>query len=331
MSTLVKTNSVTVRPPGNDEDRCPHCSSTRYMNKNLVIFTNTVCYHRLCETCADRLFGPGPRTCPYAGCGKTIRRGQYRRPRFEDLAIEREVDLRGQIARVFNRREAEFVDLRSWNDYLESVEELTFNLIFGIDVKETEAKIESYRIQNAKSIERNRAVQEKERETVLGELKADRIHKRLGRHESLQEEEELRQERAREEQEAQQWNRRTGDSKIASSKNVARKKATTGSKEAVVAAAAGADNGGPVFQIQGLKPIEEPKVEEEFNPFGGYVISTKYYQLQKSYQHSWLDRARKDVTITAGGYDVSEYCARAMMEAFSGLGVFIGEEVAAEG
>ncbi len=32
--------------------------------------------------------------------------------------------------------------------------------------------------------------------------------------------------------------------------------------------------------------------------------------------------------VTTGGYDVGEYCARAKMEAFAGLGVFVGEEVA---
>ena len=57
------------------------------------------------------------------------------------------------------------------------------------------------------------------------------------------------------------------------------------------------------------------------------MIKHEYYYLRDHYEHSWLDNARSDAQITAGGYDVREYCARAMMEAFGGLGVFVEDEI----
>ena len=341
MARTSQANGLDTRPPGNEDgryreragptlsliadfpDRCPHCSSTRYMNRNLKLLTNSVCYHKLCETCVDRLFGPGPRPCPYAGCGRTIRRMQFRVPTFGDLQIEREVDIRRRVASIFNRRQEEFLDLRSWNDYLENVETLTFNLLYNIDVEETEAKLNSYAAQNSDSIKKNKMLEEQERSGFIASLESQRMHRKLARQESLQEEEEERRERLKEDKEAQDRIRRGLDPRGAFTKNVARKKAGPSSKDV---AAASVDSGGPVFEIQGLRPAAASEARKPFDPFGGYVITPKYYTLHKSYDHPWLENARNDPKTTAGGYDVGEYCARAMMEAFAGLGVFIGDE-----
>lgn len=50
------------------------------------------------------------------------------------------------------------------------------------------------------------------------------------------------------------------------------------------------------------------------------------YELQKEYKNPFLDGARRDHKYTAGGYDLQEYYARSMFEAFAGLAVFIGDE-----
>ena len=56
-----------------------------------------------------------------------------------------------------------------------------------------------------------------------------------------------------------------------------------------------------------------------------------YYFLQDHYENAWLDNARSDPAISAGGYDIKEYYARTMLEAFAGLGCFVAEEVAGRG
>lgn len=84
------------------------------------------------------------------------------------------------------------------------------------------------------------------------------------------------------------------------------------------------------YTIQGLKPVAEPEMERPYDAFGGLVPLTlqppQYHVLRDTYEHPWLDRARSDPVILAGGYDLREYYSRAMLEAFAGLGCFVGFE-----
>ena len=82
------------------------------------------------------------------------------------------------------------------------------------------------------------------------------------------------------------------------------------------------------FQLRGLKAAAPKAVEKPYDPFGGQEIRHEYYVPRDSYEHDWLDMARTDLTFTAGGYDVGEYCARAMMDGHAGLGIDIAEEMA---
>ena len=91
-----------------------------------------------------------------------------------------------------------------------------------------------------------------------------------------------------------------------------------------------ADNGAAdsAFIIEGLKPVEEVEPEKPYDPFGGMSFERDYYVLQDHYENQWLEGLNNNPQIMAGGYDVKEYYARTMLEAFAGLGVFIEEEVA---
>lgn len=94
---------------------------------------------------------------------------------------------------------------------------------------------------------------------------------------------------------------------------------------AAAAAAAAAETG---FQIRGLKALVEPIREKPYDPFGGLEMKHEYYEPQEHIDHPWLDKARTDPVITAGGYDLREYYARTLLEAFAGLGCFVAEEMA---
>ncbi|TKY50120.1 CDK-activating kinase assembly factor MAT1 [Spatholobus suberectus] len=62
------------------------------------------------------------------------------------------------LAQKFNKREDDFPSWREYNDYyLEEVEDMTFNLIEGIDVAAIEANIAKYQEENAEQIMINRA------------------------------------------------------------------------------------------------------------------------------------------------------------------------------
>lgn len=93
----------------------------------------------------------------------------------------------------------------------------------------------------------------------------------------------------------------------------------------------GVDNGsaGAGFKIAGLKKVIETEPNKPYDPYGGMVLERQYYVLHDQYEHPWLEKAKTDPQITTGGYNVGEYCARAMFEAFAGLGCFIEDEIAA--
>ena len=51
--------------------------------------------------------------------------------------------------RRYNKRQVDFTALKDYNDYLEAQEDIIFNLIEGVDVKETEARVDAYRREHA--------------------------------------------------------------------------------------------------------------------------------------------------------------------------------------
>ena len=168
-------------------------------------------------------------------------------------------------------------------------------------------------------------MESEERDHAEARFAAQKEQARLRRDESLREDEAGRRERIEESKRAQERIAHGAPAKVVLKKSTARR------KEVVKTAAnpTGVEEGSsaPVFEIQGLKPVVAPPPKKAFDPFGGLTVSTEYYVPRKNYDHPWLDRARTDPMITTGGYNVGEYCARAMMEAFSGLGVFILDDV----
>ncbi|KAH8117232.1 CDK-activating kinase assembly factor [Phellopilus nigrolimitatus] len=134
------------------EDQCPVCKSDRYLNPKLRLLVSA-CYHKMCESCIDRLFTLGPAPCPI--CNKTLRKLAFMPQTFEDLTVEKEVSVRRRLAKDFNKHREDFPDMKAYNDYLEEVEDITFNLINDIDVPETEERVIAFRRENAAVIEAN--------------------------------------------------------------------------------------------------------------------------------------------------------------------------------
>ena len=54
----------------------------------------------------------------------------------------------------YNKRQSDFSALKEYNDYLEEVETIIFNLCEGVKTRATETKVEAYRRENAADIAR---------------------------------------------------------------------------------------------------------------------------------------------------------------------------------
>ncbi|KAL8729469.1 MAG: hypothetical protein Q9166_004717 [cf. Caloplaca sp. 2 TL-2023] len=334
MSRNTLQNGAGPRRPGEDDDICPVCKSSRYLNPNMQFLVTEVCYHKMCESCVDRIFSLGPGPCPIAGCARTLRKHQFHRQTFEDLKIEREVDVRRRVAETFNKQESDFETLRAYNNYLEEMEVITFNLLEGIDVAATERKLAAYAAQNASSPSQNNVKAAQTRSTQNAQTAARKEQALLNRSAANRADISAMAER-------EESQREVIDS-IASAKDDAAQKVVLKKSTARRTAAEKARdrqrqqqqqqppqerNDIEVFKIEGLKPVVQGVPEKPYDPFGGISYTPLYYTLQPHYEHSWLDNARTEPNIVAGGYDLREYYQRTMLEAFAGMGCFIGEEM----
>ncbi|CAG8621741.1 2203_t:CDS:2 [Paraglomus brasilianum] len=133
--------------PSNDnaDEVCPICKNNRYLSPDMKLLVSE-CYHKMCESCIDRLFANGAGPCPI--CGQIVRKVNFAIATFEDLLVEKEIKIRKRIAHHFNKRQEDFPSLKEYNDYLEEVEKIAWNLINGISLEETEAKIKAYQQEN---------------------------------------------------------------------------------------------------------------------------------------------------------------------------------------
>ena len=101
MRTLrLQPTSANPPPLCSSPDICPVCKSSRYLNPNMRFLVNPECYHKMCESCVDRIFSQGPAPCPVAGCARTLRKQRFRKQTFEDVKVEREVDIRRRVAQT---------------------------------------------------------------------------------------------------------------------------------------------------------------------------------------------------------------------------------------
>lgn len=316
------------------EDMCPVCKTMRYLNKEMKFLINPECYHSMCSACVDRIFNAGPNQCPHAGCHKTLRRKGFRAAFFGDLSVEREVDIRRRVAAVFNQQEDDFVDLQAYNDYLQKVEDLTFDLVNGSDAQRSaaEAELQRWEAEHKADIERNRKAGREADEQSRRRRAAEQEAVRQRRLDAAREAEEEKQERARNreaELESLAKGQVPGDAtqRVQLKRRGQANRAVEAAAGAVIAATTTSSADGGRLSIRGLKEKKKaPAPEGPYDPFGGPVFVPTRYKLHPGLKHHDSDRYRNDSQHRTGGFSFDDYYARVMFEAFAGLGVFVEDE-----
>ncbi|KAK6347253.1 TFIIH/NER complex subunit [Orbilia brochopaga] len=308
------------------DEICPVCKSSRYLNPNMRFLVNPECYHKMCESCVDRIFSQGPSQCPVVGCDKILRKQKFRKQTFEDIQVEREVDVRKRIAKTFNKRQEDFPSLKEFNDYLEEVETVTFNLINGFDLAATEAKISAFEQSNKATILQNAAKAAQEAQFIQAQREFEREQHRRAR--ELEQEAEAEEKRDKLEHRANLLKALQADDaefEVAKVNKLARKKSSMRKEnQERRAKELEAARNAPAFQFMSNlnKPIsEEPP--KPYDPLDGFDETNKYFVYREKYENPWLQDALNDRAMLAGGYLVQQYCERAVFEAFSGVGCFI--------
>ncbi|CAK7263475.1 TFIIH/NER complex subunit [Sporothrix epigloea] len=327
---------------GSADDICPVCKTIRYLNKDMVFLVNPECYHPMCSNCVSRLFA-GPNQCPYAGCHKTLRRRDFRKPFFDDLVVEREVDLRRRVAAVFNQSQDDFESLNDYNEYLEKVESLTMDLVGSNPSarRAAEAELSRWEAEHRADIERNRRRGERADEMSKARMAAEKEAARTRRLDSLRQDEEERRAKARaQEADLDSLTKAPDDDDGAAVGRILLRRRGQNKREGLLhaeeqALGGAAAGGAPGLTIRGLKDKRKTAAaaaaalagDGPYDPYGGLDLPPSRFRIQAGeYRNPWLQNAREHNAHVVGGYDVHEYCARALYEAFSGLAVFVADE-----
>ncbi|KIM57070.1 hypothetical protein SCLCIDRAFT_131342 [Scleroderma citrinum Foug A] len=297
------------------DDQCPVCKSDRYLNPKLRLLVSS-CYHKMCESCIDRLFTLGPAPCPI--CQKVLRKLAFTPQTFEDLTVEKEVAVRRRMAKEFNKRREDFADLRSYNDYLEEVEDVTFNLINEINIPETEARIDAYRKENAALIELN----VRRDEQYSQELRDQEEHDRMEREQRAQE---ARREQELEREEKEKSRREIIDKLETSSKDaakvIAKSRAQAHKRVASRAAAATTiKSNARLLRSRAAQSTTIPDVPHVPLQDEWYAYDDMYTRLDR-YDDMYSEAVRQDREgiMRAGGYKVEEAWERALRSAVTAL------------
>ncbi|KAI5305812.1 hypothetical protein KEM56_003251 [Ascosphaera pollenicola] len=343
-----------LRNRNDDDEVCPVCKSTRYLTVNLLFLINPECYHKMCEACVDRIFSAGPTPCPIPGCGKTLRKNRFRKQTFEDIGVEREVDIRKRVMAILNRREDEFEDKRAWDDFLENREEIISNLVYGTDVEKTEKQLAHYAEANADIIRRNEALETNESATFAERQLLEKEQARLRREATRKdyEDERLAMASGREDlvtrlaagsaeeaeaiaKEGQRSMLKKSSARRSEKERLREKQAALRGERPLSSATAtplsseAQGDATDMLQIRGLRKVKAPERPKQYDPYTGYrhVEQRDYFTLQDHYASKHLERLQKDTKASVGGYDLKDYYMRSLVEAFAGLGCFIDEEV----
>uniref|UniRef100_A0A1B6M6R1 CDK-activating kinase assembly factor MAT1 n=1 Tax=Graphocephala atropunctata TaxID=36148 RepID=A0A1B6M6R1_9HEMI len=303
-----------------DDQVCPRCKTTKYRNPSLKLMVN-VCGHALCESCVDLLFLKGSGSCPE--CCVPLKRSNFRIQLFEDPVVEKEVDIRKRVLRDFNKKEDDFATLREYNDYLEEIETIIFNLCNNIEVVETNKRIEQYKKENKDIILKNKIKIGKE-ELELEELLEEEKHvDELRKRELIKEEQEIKKKKLKDKEALiDELMFSNADAKHILS-TFAQNTIAAKEEEKPLVAKASQFSTGIKFGRQNTGFTMLPKIEEA----PPYVYIPAKVQLEGPNVPQWSELSNGFIENTraealdqrAGGFTAKYACMRALQDSLDGL------------
>lgn len=304
-----------------DDQGCPRCKTTKYRNPSLKLMVN-VCGHTLCENCVDMLFVRGSGNC--VQCDTPLRKSNFRLQLFEDPAVDKEVEIRKKVLKIYNKRNLDFSSLREYNDYLEQVEEIVYNLTNNVDVERTKQMMEQYQRENRDVIQRNKAKLTREQEELEEILLLEQQDTEQRRLETLQEEQrQLKAKRKNKQALLDELERSQLPASIllAQHKDRAAQLETQIEKQKQSVKPTIFSTGILKGQTVSLAPVA--RVEEvlyKYQPIHVETYGPPVPELEQLDRRGYLNHVRTATPQDlAGGYTSELACHRALQDAFSGL------------
>lgn len=323
-------------------DMCPICKTDRYLSPNMVFLINPECYHKICESCVDRIFSLGPAPCPYPGCGKILRKNKFKQQVFEDLQVEKEIDVRKRVSAIYNKTEEDFKNLVEYNEYLETVEAIVFNLANKNDFEKTESDLIAYEKEHRFDII-NKNMRESQKNSDMAKYQEAKERMKQEKAKALQELEESDLEFARLQKEElldKLSNSNANAEEILRQQQSNKLKRSSQHNQQI-------RNLNNTFESQmnqfKSQESQEPEVVVPFTPFQGDRELNKNYTLlpipeevddlmeldnknEETYYDPYVNKLAKNKAYLGAGWRVKDVFQRALDEAFLGLGCFIEKE-----
>ncbi|CAG8519007.1 5759_t:CDS:2 [Paraglomus occultum] len=303
----------------NADEVCPICKNNRYLSPDMKLLVSE-CYHKMCESCIDRLFANGAGPCPI--CGQVVRKVNFAIATFEDLLVEKEIKIRKRIAHHFNKRQEDFPSLKEYNDYLEEVENIAWNLINGISLEETEAKIKAYQQENHDLIAANaqRMLQEEKLAKLVEEQEQKEKQSEFEKYQQTLEEERKLKATLKDEFIEELATSDASPEKILAEKKAAAAAAAAqrSSKQTAEHAAATPYGiaGNSVGMWLGLDREQMDDSMKDYDPVATEYADIDGYTLREKYYDPFTEVSALSKT---GGFNIKFVHERALQAAFSGI------------
>ena len=312
-----------------NKDMCPICKTDRYLSPDVRFLVNPECYHKICESCVDRIFSLGPAPCPYKSCDKILRKNKFKTQIFDDVGVEKEVDIRKRVFNVFNKTLEDFDnDLEAYNKYLEEVEDIVYKLDNKIDVVETEEKLRTYEELNKQLIMNNmeRSTKDLENFEQRQQFEKEMRMKKRMLERQIESEDKMNKEWAKREIVNRLASSTNADDVIEGVKNTVKlKKSSARRKLEEINRVLQNNPYSSLMLSQGLSRKED---NVPFTPFNGDRDLDKRYTIdQESYDDPFIKDLENRKDYIASGFRSDFVYDRMLTEAFMGLGCVVAEEV----
>uniref|UniRef100_A0AAX7TRK8 Cdk-activating kinase assembly factor MAT1 centre domain-containing protein n=1 Tax=Astatotilapia calliptera TaxID=8154 RepID=A0AAX7TRK8_ASTCA len=316
IATYAHTSVLTT-----DSQRCPRRVTSGEKMQFSLLFN--ACFCCRCENCVEMLFVRGSSNC--VQCDTPLRKSNFRVQLFEDPTVDKEVEIRKKVLKIYNKRDFDFPSLREYNDYLEQVEDIVYNLTNNVDVENTKLRMEQYQRENRDVIQRNKAKLTREQEELEELLLQEQQSNEQRRLEVLQEEQRQLQAKRKNKQalldELEQ-------SQLPATLLLAQHKVRAAQLETQIEQQKQAVKPTSLFstgihmrQTVSLQPVT--KIEDvlyHYRPLQVETYGPPVPELEQLGRLGYLNHVRAAVTQdTAGGYTSGLACYRAIQDAFSGL------------
>ncbi|OCT64896.1 hypothetical protein XELAEV_18041134mg [Xenopus laevis] len=288
-----------------EDQCCPRCKTTKYRNPSLKLMVN-VCGHTLCESCVELLFVRGSGSCQE--CNTPLRKNNFKVQLFEDPTIDKEVEIRKKILKMYNKREEDFQ---------------LFNLTNNVDLDNSRRKIDMYQKENKDTIQKNKIKMTREQEELEEAIELEK-HENEQRRLLLQKEEQLQQVMKRKNK--QEFLDQLETSHLPASILLAQHKGRSVQLEMQAEKlksfktdtfSTGIKKGHHIASMPVTK-IEEALYQ--YQPIHIETCGPQVPQIEMLGRQGYLNQVRAaSPQDLAGGYISSLACHRALQEAFSGL------------